>query len=403
MRIQENGASGEARTRAFLLDRFWILERSIDAEGADFFIQRRLTSQSLLSRDPPKLGVVQAKFFQDERTTQYVHREYIDDQDGNPREEVFILCHTGTEDSAKMYFLTAQEINANFALSQSDGRSGHYILSGNKVLCDKWIVTSRNRALRAMEQGLINVDFQKNRQFLSWALPNLEDDTSIDPDFLEPIDNWHGSIPEEFFELRKKARNIAYELDDYMILLKTIVETNNPVTAVCATEKFDQDSLRHVGRDLFCPQFAEAVLSHNRWVQSLKSSGLLDAHATLRQKILSYLIDEVLQILPFNNSDLFKVEVRYDVQNLSLVSVSHTITTLDIVLSEADDRQMNKYSGVISSRPGYVSAFIDPSVRGEWLTNPDQAVEKEDFPNRSIYYLLAYVMGKVLEGWYYES
>jgi hypothetical protein len=30
---QENGIIAEARTRSFLLDRFWILERSVDIEG----------------------------------------------------------------------------------------------------------------------------------------------------------------------------------------------------------------------------------------------------------------------------------------------------------------------------------------------------------------------------------
>ena len=30
----QNGALGEARTKAFLLDRFWILERSVDIHGA---------------------------------------------------------------------------------------------------------------------------------------------------------------------------------------------------------------------------------------------------------------------------------------------------------------------------------------------------------------------------------
>lgn len=63
----ENGAIGEARARAFLLERFWLLERSIDKDGADYLIQRRLTEDNFLSRDPPRLGVVQVKFVQDEK------------------------------------------------------------------------------------------------------------------------------------------------------------------------------------------------------------------------------------------------------------------------------------------------------------------------------------------------
>lgn len=52
LKRMENGSVAEARTRAFLMDRFWILERSVDVQGADFIIQRRLTSKNLLDDDP---------------------------------------------------------------------------------------------------------------------------------------------------------------------------------------------------------------------------------------------------------------------------------------------------------------------------------------------------------------
>lgn len=42
IKSMENGALGEARARAFLMERFWVLERSVDVEDADFLIQRRL-------------------------------------------------------------------------------------------------------------------------------------------------------------------------------------------------------------------------------------------------------------------------------------------------------------------------------------------------------------------------
>lgn len=270
------GKAGEARTRAFLLDRFWILERSIDMEGADSFIQRRLTSESLLSREPPKLGAVQAKFYQDEKTTQFVHKEYIEDESGKPREEFFLLCHTGSEDNARMYLATAAEVQATFKVSRSESRAGQYCIPGREILSDRWLVTNRSRALKRIEQALINTNFQSNRRFLSWALPSIEIEDSIDSDFLEDIDNWYGSIPEEFFELRKRAREAMYDLDDYMQILKEIAETNSPKVAVSAAERFDSDSLQHVGRDLFDPEFAEAVIQHDRWVQLLKSAGLLE-------------------------------------------------------------------------------------------------------------------------------
>jgi hypothetical protein len=95
MVCQENGTIAEARTRAFLVDRFWVLERSADVEGADFIIQRRITQTSLLDKTPPRLGFIQVKFFASEATTQYVHREYVVDADGEPRSEFFVMSQTG--------------------------------------------------------------------------------------------------------------------------------------------------------------------------------------------------------------------------------------------------------------------------------------------------------------------
>src|SRR5690554_6568317 len=87
----ENGAIGEARARAFLLERFWLLERSIDKDGADYLIQRRLTEDNFLSRDPPRLGVVQVKFVQDEKTAIYIKKDYVLGPDGRPYGEFYLL------------------------------------------------------------------------------------------------------------------------------------------------------------------------------------------------------------------------------------------------------------------------------------------------------------------------
>ena len=68
LKSMENGALGEARAKAFLLERFWILERSVDIEGADYLIQRKITSQNFMDETPPNLGVVQVKYIQDGKT-----------------------------------------------------------------------------------------------------------------------------------------------------------------------------------------------------------------------------------------------------------------------------------------------------------------------------------------------
>lgn len=69
----ENRTIGESRARSFLIDRFWIIERSVDIHGADLLIQRRVTSVNILDRAPPRFGVIQAKFYESDGTTQHVH------------------------------------------------------------------------------------------------------------------------------------------------------------------------------------------------------------------------------------------------------------------------------------------------------------------------------------------
>ncbi len=98
LKSMEHGAIGESRARAFLLDRFWVLERSVDIHGADYLIQRRLTDTNFLDRDPPRLGIIQVKFIQDDSTNVYIKKQYVVAEAGIPQEVVFRLVHTGRED-----------------------------------------------------------------------------------------------------------------------------------------------------------------------------------------------------------------------------------------------------------------------------------------------------------------
>lgn len=160
----QNGSIGEARTRSFLLDRFWVLERSVDIKGADFIIQRRITSTNLLDKSPPRFGIVQTKFFASPKTTHDIHLGYLTDKDGETRKEFFLVCHTGTEENATTYLLTAEDLLKNF--EQIDGKVK---LPGSVVLgSPRYQVQSPNFALDRMERTLALADFAKNRHFLSW-------------------------------------------------------------------------------------------------------------------------------------------------------------------------------------------------------------------------------------------
>src|SRR5688572_27324800 len=123
----EHGSLGEARARSFLLERFWVLERSIDKDGADYLIQRRLTNENFLDREPPRLGVVQVKFIQDGNTAIHIPAEYIRDKDGRPYSEFFLLVHTGNEDNQRQFLLTARQIVEDFG---TDPGSEKYRIPG---------------------------------------------------------------------------------------------------------------------------------------------------------------------------------------------------------------------------------------------------------------------------------
>ena len=247
LRGQENGVLAEARTRAFLLERFWILERSVDFEGADFIIQRRLTSRSLLDRVPPRLGFVQSKYYADENSTQYVHREYVVDLDGTPRSEFFLMCHSGRENATKVSLLTSRDIVDNFRVADdTHSKTGCFILPGREILTQRFAVLDQRTILDRMEQALKNADFVKNRSFLSWALPTIStSEAPLKEEYLEPIDNWWGDIPKEFVKMRKLAQRGQIDLDEALDMLRTIEKSDDPEFALEQNQRGQASLIRY--------------------------------------------------------------------------------------------------------------------------------------------------------------
>lgn len=159
----ENGSIGEARTKALLLDRFWVLERSVDIEGADFIVQRRLPAPRLDS-GRAMFGLVQAKFLQDTRTTAYIHPDYVLDEQGQPRDSFFLIAHTGTEDDQSMYFLKAKDVIGFDQVEEGKENAHKFRLPGTAVLVDQYRL-KRSQILRKIEESLERADATKNRQY----------------------------------------------------------------------------------------------------------------------------------------------------------------------------------------------------------------------------------------------
>lgn len=316
LKAMQNGAIGEARTRAFLIDRFWVLERSVDIDGADFIIQRRITSSNLLDEKPPRFGVVQAKFFSGPETSHYIHKQYITDNDGEIRKEFFLICHSGAEENPKSYLLTAEDLINDFKIS-SDNKIRVF---GRKLLTSsKYEIMLKARSLDRIEHALALADFRKNRSFLSWFLPDVKFDfDSIDPIYKEPIDNWWGDIPEGFTELKKAAQQAIYDIEDLHRDLSAICQETDPEKALSIAEKIYHSFKGGHGlylslpEDLYNIDLHTVILQHKDKVATLKDAGLLDPFIGMKDILLSAIAKDLAPSMPIDPNKVHRIEIHYD-------------------------------------------------------------------------------------------
>jgi hypothetical protein len=331
VKIAQNGAIGEARTRSFLMDRFWILERSIDIHGADFIIQRRLTNRNILDRNAPKLGVVQAKFIETSDTSHYIHCEYIIDKQGQPRDEFFLIVHTGSEENPLMYFLTSNEINENFKKVIHNGDEKFY-MPGKRIKSDKFLVTSRRETLDKIETQLIKADFAKNREYLSWNLISYEisyDD--ILPEYNIPIDNYWGDIPEGFYETKRNAAKALTEVENVCFILKSIASETDPIKAAEYLDDFryycrgGMNWYISLPDNIYDEEFIDIVQKHKEIVQKLKDHKMLDEYITSQKKIENSFIEFLCDKLPFNRNLTHKALIKFNKSSMKIESIDNDL------------------------------------------------------------------------------
>ena len=372
----ENASIAEARTRAFLLDRFWVLERSVDIEGADLFIQRRLTQRNLLDRQPLRLGIVQVKFFSTEKTTQAVHKEYVTNEDGTPRGEFFLMCHTGYGSKARAFLLTAQDVVDGFEVApEGHARSGEFVLPGSSVLhSSRFEVVMPELVLDRLENALYAVDFDRNRRFMAWALPSARisrDD--IESLYREPLDNWWGDIPDAFYRMRKKAESaLLGDLEEVRGALEEIASATDPAKALDLAEWLHHEHRDHVRipEDLYDEEFHRIVLQHRGRVTALRETGLLDLFLALRSEFVDFICRDLGSRMPMPGDIAYVVDVSYNpdgLQGLSFSSATHSVAGLWSdkpagewwLLPDAPDMK-----GTLSSVPGRVRVFWLPGRYG---------------------------------------
>lgn len=114
-------------------------------------------------------------------------------------------------------------------------------------------VRSKKLALDRIEDHLKLADFAANRRFMSWVLPSTVNDADgILPEYKLPIDNYYGSIPDCFRDLKDVARGVMFDVEEIFNFLRKIADTHDPLEAVSVLKQM-RSSVLLGGGDLAYP------------------------------------------------------------------------------------------------------------------------------------------------------
>lgn len=231
LKRMENGSIGETRTKAILIDRFWILERSVDVNGADLLIQRQLKERDLNDPKPAKFGVVQAKFRQKLPTTIEIKEEYVL-LNGRPRDNFFLFVHTGMENERRAYFYTADQLvkllDENFRFTIQDPLPSNVYESTKEVLneIEKKLermdlndnyssIFSRNSSQLYYHQSLDLRDFAPVKEEFKVTLPRLGDFGWITDEARQEVKKFIIGYVDPLIEIANKMKASADPIEIY--------------------------------------------------------------------------------------------------------------------------------------------------------------------------------------------
>lgn len=329
LKSMQNGSIGEVRTKSFLIDRFWILERSVDIHGADFLIQRRLHERNILDIEPPRFGVVQSKFTQDQKTYHYINKEWILDEESKPQLEFFILIHTGEEEQRSMFLLTSSDISEDFEINSEN----KFVISSKKVFeSPKYKITNRKNSLDRIEKSIQCAEFYKNRFFIASRLSSFNPDfDAILPDYKENIEHWYGNIPELFKKQKQDAFEALLTIEEIHELLKRFIECIDPIEACYIAEKFYHNFGRSIPLpEVFSKDFYYGAKNFKEMVDNMRNDGLLDNYISLRK----YITDEINSFLKsystmdIGSNTIHEIRFQYDPISFEFRNLSNSISII---------------------------------------------------------------------------
>lgn len=326
LKSMQNGSIGEMRTKAFLIDRFWILERSVDIHGADFIIQRRLYGENILDTEPPRFGKIQAKFSQDENTYHYINKRYILDSENKPRKELFVIINTGNEKGHRMFLLSADDILSDFYLDKDNYK---FIIPSKKVFSSAYEVLDNKKSLDRIENSIKCAEFYKNRNFLFTNLSSVERSfDNILPEYKIDIENRFDDIPRFFKEQKQRAFNTILELEKAHESLKEFVESPDPIDASSVAEEIDSIFGQEISLpDIFNADFYYTSKYHKGIIDDMRSDSILENYISMRKSIVEE-IESFFISYPSNDvskSDVHKIHIVYNPVKLTFESIINSI------------------------------------------------------------------------------
>jgi hypothetical protein len=336
LKAMENGGLGEARARAFLMERFWVLERSVDVEGADYLIQRRLTATNFLDAEPPRLGVVQVKFIQDGNTYIKVPKDYITDRHGTPYGEFFLLVFTGREDDRRSFLLSSSDMLKEFDEIDVEGRTMVRLRGAKLVSSSNYEITQRKSALDRIEHALKNADFFANRRFIGGTRYVKLSADQIDHDLTKPSDNGWVDIQKSFFKGKKKLQSTLFDVEEIAEALSKIIRATDPIEA---RRIYEEDVEQYVGRgglgdeiavrfEFFDEDFFSAVENHRARLAKLKELGVEGGYFKLIETYNATVLGKVLKLARDPELRAIKISVTYDEKTLQDAAIQVVAATI---------------------------------------------------------------------------
>lgn len=331
LKSMANGTLGEARVRALLLERFTVLTRSVDTDGADFLIELR--DGGRFSDDlAPRLGIVQAKFAQDRATSHYIPETYAT-ADGEPIDEFFVLVTVGNEDTIEYYLIAGSDLST-LPLSRRKGRVVR-VLGGKDR--DRFQENTISGLLDRIETSMKTRTQTQNERFLhSVNIPDFElSRGALAPMWLLPIPNEHGYIPDMVYRLRATLRAQLYSFDGLVRPISDLIKTVDASECVTALDELLEDhsitiqkkdavigfELRNIVSKRATLQ--QATETHLARFEALSEVGLLDDFIAVAQSIKT---SHLAFIEKHNEPELVRIDAK--TQRLS-DKLAHTRIVLD--------------------------------------------------------------------------